>query len=136
MSKLCVLCLALLSSPLDCTTIVMRVTQQRIILAADTRRRVLTPSLGTNASQNFKDDLCKVVALKRVAFGSMGESSYEPVVLGDTVKKWDASDDARTVYEAHVNDIRGMADAWGKLPFNTMPVSTLLLRHESKSLPQ
>ncbi|MFY9560305.1 MAG: hypothetical protein WAQ52_08745 [Terriglobales bacterium] len=97
------------------TTIIAKVTNQRIILAADTRQGfIIGESVRPNPKDN-KEDGCKIIVLKSVGFGALGHPDYHPTDIRDTIEEWNAYDDARQTYDLHPRDIRAMAEEWGKL---------------------
>jgi hypothetical protein len=103
----------LLSAQANGTSIVVKVKQQRIILAADTLQGVLTEQ--SRQQPTSPHNSCKIVVLGKVAFAALGHPSYERVnIIKDPVESWDAYDDARNTYDLHPKDIQAMAEDWGK----------------------
>lgn len=93
------------------TSVVIKVGKDRIILAADTRRKAMSSSVSN--SHDFHDDLCKVTPLGRIGFVAAGYSEhYEKSPQGKADWSWSASEDAQTSYRLHPNDIAEMADDW------------------------
>jgi hypothetical protein len=103
----------LLSAQAHGTSIVVRVKQHRIILAADTLQGVLTEKSGLQPTNPH--DSCKIVVLGKVVFTAIGHPDYQRLTITDPVEQWDAYEDARSTYDLHPKDIRAMAEAWGKL---------------------
>jgi hypothetical protein len=94
------------------TTIVVKMEKGRIILAADTRRSVLTVNPFTPTT--YFDDNCKIVTVGKVGVGITGNSDYRVVDTGDPVAAWDAREDAKAVLLEHRGDLSAIADQWQK----------------------
>jgi hypothetical protein len=92
------------------TTVVVKMENRRIILAADTRRD--TKTLG-QAAPNYHDDYCKIVGLGNVGFAASGNSDYHRTQAGDSVPDWSAWDEAETSYASHKDSLVDMAESWG-----------------------
>jgi hypothetical protein len=96
------------------TTVVAKLENQRIILAADTRGNALEKSSNPTTERAFHDDVCKIVALGKFGFAATGYSDYKRVELGDMVNDWSALEDARASYSSHADSLLEMADDWGR----------------------
>lgn len=93
------------------TSVVVKVGRDRIIFAADTRRKAM--SSGVSNSHEFHDDFCKITPLGRVGFAEAGYSNHnEKSPAGKAVWSWSAAEDARTSYRLHPTNIADTADDW------------------------
>lgn len=110
------------------TSVVAKVEKNRIILAADTRRKAL--SSGAANSRDFHDDYCKISALPKVGFAAAGYSDHtEKNDAGGVIWSWSASEDAQASYRLHLNNITEMADDWRTREVEIF--STLYVLHEN-----
>ncbi len=85
------------------TSIVIKLNEQRIVIAAD--------NLGIDAAGVVHEDQCKIVQAGGAAFAAMGISSFSPShypTLGATAN-WDAKDEERNAYAVHNNDVEAAA---------------------------
>jgi hypothetical protein len=88
------------------TSIVVNISEQRIVIAADT--------LGVDASGAVHEDQCKIVLAGRAAFAATGISSFTPSFSSSLsgVPGWDAKSEAANAYAAHNNDTEAAAKQW------------------------
>jgi hypothetical protein len=94
------------------TSVVVKVEKDRIILAADTRRKGM--SSDASNSHDFHDDTCKIAPLGRVGFAIAGYYNHNEKSPTDRAEwSWSAYEDARTSYRLHPNNITEMAGDWG-----------------------
>lgn len=88
------------------TSVVVRMSEKRITLAADAlaRRRY------TNASGPYS--ACKIVSSGNAAFAVAGNIDYQKTDPMDTVAEWDARVDARQSFGLHPADLYAAAQEW------------------------
>jgi hypothetical protein len=115
------------TSTASATSVVIKVEKDRIILAADTRRKAM--SSGAPNSSDFHDDYCKITTLGKAGFAVAGYADHnEKSPAGQVDWSWAAFDDARTSYGLHPNDIIEMADDWRAREIRLF--STLYVLHQ------
>ncbi len=102
-----------LSPQAHATTIVAKLEEQRIILAADTRDDRLEANSGSGRHA-FNDDGCKILPLGPMAAAIAGDRDYIPNNPSDPVRRWDALSDARTASLIHGNSLADVANDWAK----------------------
>lgn len=88
------------------TSVVVRMSEKRITLAADAlaRRRYTDASGPYNA--------CKIVSSGNAAFAVAGNIDYQKTDPMDTVAEWDARVDARQSFGLHPSDLYAAAHEW------------------------
>lgn len=89
------------------TSIVFKVQDQRVVIAADT----LADKLDVSSSA-LHEDQCKIAPLGRAAFAVAGYSDYKRIDSSDQISDWDAISDAKAAQAAHGQDIQEAADDW------------------------
>ncbi len=88
------------------TSVVIRVSNQRITIAADAlARRMYTTATGPYAA-------CKIVSAGNAAFAVAGNIDYQKTDAGDTIAEWDARADARKAFELHPQALHVAAEDW------------------------
>jgi hypothetical protein len=98
-----VLCAIVGISYAHATSIVIKLQEQRIVIAADT--------LGIDSAGTVHEDQCKILPFGKAAFSVTGISSFSPTLASGS--NWDAKSVAQAAYAAHTDDIEAAADDWG-----------------------
>src|ERR1017187_9923269 len=97
------LCAAILGIPCaQATSIVIKLNEQRILIAADT--------LGIDAAGVVHEDQCKIMSFGKAAFAAASISSFSSTMASGP--NWDAKSEAQSAYAAHSDDIEAAADDW------------------------
>ena len=84
------------------TSIVIKLQERKITIAADT--------LGVDAAGIVHEDQCKIVPFGKAAFSVTGISSFSPTLSPGL--NWDAKSAAQAAFAAHAEDIEAAADDW------------------------
>jgi hypothetical protein len=98
--------------PSHSTSLVMKMEDGRIILAADTKGDTLAE--GRTGRHDYRNDYCKIAALGTVNVAVTGSADYHQTKLSDPVQEWSALEDARTSFRLHANNLEEVADDWGR----------------------
>ena len=96
------------TSTASATSMVAMVEKDRIILAADTRRRLNTGG----HSSDPQDDSCKIVTLGKIGLALTGNIDYKKASPND-LDDWNALGEFRTSYHLHPDNLVAIANDWG-----------------------
>jgi hypothetical protein len=96
----------LVSGSASATSVVVRVSEKRITIAADVlARRMYTSAAGPYSA-------CKIVSSGNSAFAVAGNIDYQKTNPMDTVAEWDARMDARQAFELYPDNLHAAAKEW------------------------
>ncbi|HEY6489575.1 MAG: hypothetical protein WCC26_00295 [Terracidiphilus sp.] len=100
--------------PLRATTLVVRLENGRILLAADTRQERLNPIQQTMRQSGAGDARCKVRAFGSMGFAMTGIVEYDGHGLTATLPDWNAYDDAAAAWKSAGANLHDLAADWAK----------------------
>ncbi|MGA2723492.1 MAG: hypothetical protein ABSG79_13910 [Bryobacteraceae bacterium] len=97
------LCAAILAVPCaQATSIVIKLSDQRILIAADT--------LGIDSAGIVHQDQCKILLSGKAAFSAVSISSFSPTATSGS--NWDAKSEAQSAFAVHKDDIEAAGNEW------------------------
>ena len=102
------------AAPLSATTLVVKLENDRILLASDTRQERFNPGSVAMIQSPGDDGRCKVRALGGIGFAVTGFVEYRTESSSQVVPDWNASVDAVEAFGKGGNDIRAVAADWGQ----------------------
>jgi hypothetical protein len=102
------------ASPAFATTLVVRLENGRILLAADTRQEVFNPDQETMRKSAGGDARCKVRALGTMGFAVAGVVEYNGQGSTEALPDWSAFADATDAWKSVGESIPDVAADWAK----------------------
>jgi hypothetical protein len=106
--------LILSPAPLFATTLVVKLENDRIILASDTRQERFNPGSVAMIQSPGDDGRCKVRALGAIGFAVTGFVEYRSENPLQALPDWNANLDAAEAFGKAGNDIRAVAADWAQ----------------------
>jgi hypothetical protein len=108
----CLLCVC--TQPLFSTTLVIKLENDRILLAADTRQERFNPGQ-TELVQGAGDDgRCKIRVLGQIGFAATGFLEYQANDPSNPLADWSAFADASATFDKVGDNIRNVAAEWAR----------------------
>ena len=109
-----VLILLVAASSLFATTLVVKLDNGRILLAADTRQERLNPGSVAVVHLPGDDERCKIRSLGGIGFAVTGLVEYQGRGASETLPDWNANADAVDAFGKAGDNIREVAADWAK----------------------
>lgn len=113
-----ILILFALGSRAFCTTLIFRLYDSRILVAADTRAETATGNVIGGVAQlnsDTNDRMCKILLLNHIGFAVTGAIDYRKAKDAlDSLENWNALDDAKTASNAHPDNLKVIAEDWAR----------------------
>lgn len=102
------------TSPLDSTTLVVKLDNGRILLAADTREERFNPGTVALVRSPGNDQRCKIRSLGGIGFAVTGFVEYRGGDVAQKLADWNANSDATDAFAAAGDNIRQLAANWSQ----------------------
>ncbi len=106
--------LLVFASSLCATTLVVKLDNGRIILAADTRQERLNPGSVAMIRSPGDDGRCKIRSLGGIGFAATGLIEYKGGGSSETLPDWNANVDAQDAFSSAGDNIRAVAADWAQ----------------------
>jgi hypothetical protein len=106
--------LLLCTLPLFATTLVVKLEDDRIILAADTREQRFNPGPSAMIQSPGDDSSCKVRVMGQIGFAVTGFVDYVTTDNSDPLHGWSAYADAASAFVKGAGNIRLVASEWAQ----------------------